>query len=73
MAVQLQYTKNEIMSAVKRRHETRPSGPFDQPKNLDRLKAWKAFAMREWMEIGERIFKTPEIQKPSYKPRHALD
>ncbi len=71
MAAKLQFTKKEIMEMIKRRHQTRPKGPFDQPKNILRLKKWQEFALQEWLEIGKRLFECPEIETYfKYTPKH---
>lgn len=71
MDVKLQYTKKDILDTIKRRHEMRPRGPFDQPKDMLKLKKWQQFALWEWMEIGRRIFACPEIEQYfKYTPRH---
>lgn len=71
MAVQLQYTKKQIMEMIKHRQQMRPKGPFERPKAMLRLKRWQEFALHEWMEIGRRIFACPEIEQYfKYTPRH---
>lgn len=72
MEVKLQYTKKQIMDIIKRRQQMRPQGPFDQPKDMLKLKKWQQFALWEWMEIGERLFACPEIKEQfDYSPRRA--
>lgn len=74
MAAKLHYTKTDIMSMIKRRQQTRPPGPYDKLEQIRRLRKWQDYALAEWLEIGKRIFETPEIDHYfSYSPRHKAE